>query len=105
MAMDVVYKRTTEDVPYTFDFTDLLPSTDATVTLVSVIATDTAGVDKSSTVLSGSAAATKTLTTVLQAGLEGEDYVVRATARGATSGRDFTQVIEMRVRDTIIGNQ
>lgn len=104
MAQDVIYKRTTEDIPYTFDFTLDLPSTDSSVTLVSIIATNTAGTDSSSTVLSGSAASGKTLTTVLQAGTEGDDYVIRATARGATSSRDFTKVVEMRVRDTIVGN-
>lgn len=104
MAQDVIYKRTTEDIPYTFDFTDDLPSADSTVTLVGIVATSTAGTDSSATVLSGSAASGKTLTTVMQAGTDGEDYVVRATARGATSSRDFTKVVELRVRDSIIGN-
>ena len=100
MAHEVAEKSTTELRPYQFDFTGVLPSTDATLDAVStVLAYDSSGALISSTIVTNIARTGVILSCDLQNGSNGEDYKVVFQAKGGTSAKTRERVLELRVRN------
>ncbi|MCI0565366.1 MAG: hypothetical protein MN733_43430 [Nitrososphaera sp.] len=104
MAHEVLYKNPSDEVLYSVDFTDELPNDTALDAGSDVSAVDSDGTDASATVLGTESETGMTVTAVLQAGSDGEDYRITFTARGSTTTRDATKIVEMRVRSYHLGN-
>lgn len=101
----VEYKTSGTTLPlYDIDFTDDLPADSALNSGTSTVtATDSAGTDRSATVIANVTVAGMVLKADLKAGVDGEDYKVVFKGIGNTSAKPFEHVIEMRVRDKLIG--
>jgi hypothetical protein len=104
MATDIVYKTPNETISYDVDFTPLLAAADASLTGESVTAVDSSDAAAASVVGTATKAGL-VLTAPLQAGTNGEDYLVKFKATGNSSARVREVVIEMRVRSKIQGAQ
>jgi hypothetical protein len=92
---------------YTFDFSDVLPSTDSALSDIAsgstIDAFNFAGTDVGSTILSSKTRTGKTLTVKLDATTLGQEYIVRFVGRGATSGQDFVKTLKVLIRDDLEG--
>ncbi len=106
MANEVYYKKPADIIFVPIDFADYLRSTDtALVALASgvteVTAVDSAGTDKTSTVIVSPAVVNSlVLEAQLKAGVNGEDYLVTFLATGNVSADIATRQVELRVRET-----
>ena len=107
MAHDIVYVNSqSELVPYQFDFTDDLTGDTALTDIGSgstITAYDSAGTDKSSTVLSSKTRTAMVLSVKLGAVTDGEDYRVEFVGKGSTTSNIYTKVLEVRARRYIQG--
>lgn len=107
MAHDVAYKRPGEELDYEFDFTEELPD-DAGVTLAAttVTAIDSSGASATATIVGTITESTTSLlvSVILQAGIDGETYLVTCHAQGVTSLLDREKTLDLRVRSKIVGN-
>ena len=102
MANATKYKTTNEQFDFTFDFVDDLV-TGETISTKAVTAIDSAGVDKTSTVIDSSTISGTKVVAVIKAGLDLEDY--RVLFKATSSGNDvFEKLLELRVRDNLIGD-
>lgn len=104
MAHDVIYKHPSDEVLYAVDFTDDLPDDTSVTSSSSVTAVDSDGTSATSTVVGTTSQSGMSARAVLQAGTDGEDYTITFTGRGNSTSRDFTKIVEMRVRSTRLGN-
>lgn len=108
MAHFLIDKRSMEMLAYELDFSDLLSDNDTLLspTLTSIIIKDSQGVDRKSLILQVAQFSGKVVTLVLKDGIDGEDYNIWVTGQGDVSfaTRKPTRVIELRVRDTLVGN-
>jgi hypothetical protein len=109
MAHDVIYVNSqSELVKYQFDFGDEESlSTDSALTDIgsgsTITAYDSAGTDKSSTVLSSKTRTAMILSVKIGAVTDGEDYRVEFVGKGATSSNVITKVLEVRARRYVQG--
>ena len=106
MAQFLLYKRPAEVIPYTADFTDLLPSDTELDSTSKAQALDTADEDQTSFLVQSAivTAGSKILTITLMNGLNGEDYTVYLNGVGATTKKLHSLILEVRVRSKIAGN-
>jgi hypothetical protein len=109
MADALLYENPSELLPYTFDFSPYMPSTDNALNDIigggasTITATKYDGTDVSSTILSSKSRSALTLSVVIGALTEGEEYRVSFTGVGATSAAKKTLVLELRARAKIEG--
>jgi len=103
MPHDVLEKHPDAERLYGMDFTDELPDDTSVTAGSSVSAVDANGTAAASVVGTVSQAG-MTLNAVLQAGTNGQDYLVTFTGRGNTSARDAVKQLEMRVRTKMTGS-
>ena len=99
----IVYKTPGEVVSVPFNFADKLGESDASVTLDASIALDSAGIDKSTQLIRSNTVATKIITSVIQGGSDGEDYLVTVTGVGNVSGDVLALLARVRVRSEVSG--
>lgn len=104
MAHDVIYKHPSDEVLYSVDFTDELPDDTSVSASSTVTAIDSEDASATSTVVGTTSQSGMNLRAVLQAGTDGEDYLVTFTGRGASTSRDSTKMVELRVRTKLQGN-
>lgn len=106
MAHFLVDKRSTEKLPYDVNFSEIMGASDTQVASVTIVAYDSAGVDRTSLIVQQSAISGFVVTLTLKDGLDGEDYIIYVTAKGDVNSSTVTpvRVIELRVRDTLVGN-
>lgn len=100
---DVLYKDPAAVKNYTVDFTEILDDTDTAISATSAVATDTNG-DVQAAVIGTLTDTGMVLTVPLQAGEDGEDYVIIIKATGNNSAEIGVQSLELRVRVEEIGN-
>ena len=109
MADALLYQNTSELLPYTFDFSPYMPTTDAALNDVTGVGASTItaakydGTDVSSTILSNKTRTGLTLIVTIGSLTEGEEYRVSFTGIGATSAAKKTLVLEVRARAKIEG--
>ena len=106
MAHNIIYKRVGESNQFDMDFTDLLTSSgDASLTGASTVtAKDSSGAAAASVVGTVSVQTSTTLRAIVQAGADKEDYTLQFKGIGNVSGQIYIQVLEVRVRELIVGN-
>ena len=106
MADAIKYIHPLDQIVYTVDFQDLLPSTDSALNDIGSGSTITAkksdGSDADS-VLFSKTRTTKTLLVTLKNQVEGEEYLVTFLGQGATSGQRFTRTVLFPVRSKLVG--
>jgi hypothetical protein len=101
MADDVIYKKPSEILTYSYDFTPKLQG-DTTITAASAVtATDESGA--SASVFGSVTRSGNSLSCPLQAGVDGHDYQVVFTGIGTTTADKRTWTVEMRVRQNLGG--
>ena len=104
MAHQVEYKTTGTILPlYDVDFTEDLPADSSLAAGSSITAYDAAGTDVSATLLANETISGMVLKSDIQAGTNGQDYRIVFKAVGTTTSKTAERVIEVRVRDTVIG--
>lgn len=105
MAEAILYKTPAEERQYIADFQDLLRTSDTALLDIGagsdVSAVDSAGVDASATVLGTETRSGKTLTVVLKAGTDGEDYIITFKGKGTASNDIHELKVHLRVRSKI----
>lgn len=102
MANDVIEKTPSAVIRYDdFDFTDDLPG-DTSIT-GAVTAINSAGTDASATVVGTVSVSGMSVRAVLQAGSNGEDYLVTFAATGVTTAQVAHKQLELRVRSKLTG--
>lgn len=88
-----------------FDFTDELPGDAALNSGTSTVtAVDADGTSATSTVVGTVSVSGMSLRAVLQAGTNGQDYIVTFKAVGNTTSRAAIKQLEMRVRSKLTGS-
>jgi len=103
MAHDVLYKHPNDEISYTVDYTDDLDGDTSISSGSAASAVDSDGTN-APTVIGSISRSGMVLTIPLQAGTDGEDYVITLTGRGTTTSLDATKIVEMRVRASLLGN-
>ena len=104
MAHQVEYKTSGTTLPlYDVDFTEDLPADSTLHADSSITAYDAAGTDVSATLLANETIAGMVLKSDIRAGTNGQDYRVVFKGVGTTTSKPAERVIEVRVRDTVIG--
>lgn len=106
MAHQLEYKTSGTTLPlYEVDFTEELPAdTSLNASTSTVTATNSAGTDVTSTLIANKTVSGMVLKADILAGTNGEDYKVVFKGVGTTSAKPSEKVIEVRVRDTVIGS-
>ena len=108
MAHFIVEKRSMEYLPYDVDFTGLLSDSDTILdtTKTTAVVKDSAGVDQTALIIKSKSFSGKVVTLNLKDGVDGEDYNIWVTGVGDVSfaTNNPVRVIELRVRDYIVGN-
>jgi len=108
MAHFLTDKRTMEVLPYEVDFSPVLSDSDTVLdpvkTTVKIV--DSAGKDQTGSILQKATFSGTVVTLVLKDGIDGEDYTIYVMGQGDVSylTNQPVRVIEMRVRDTLVGN-
>jgi hypothetical protein len=109
MAHFLIDKRSTEKLSYIVDFSEILGLTDTSLQAATVTIYDSAGVDKTATILQVATLnnAAMTVALSLKDGLDGEDYTIYVKGSGNNESLTVSpvRVIELRVRDNIVGNK
>lgn len=104
---EIVYKRTDTERDFTYDFADEVPSGDSVKAVgagdTDVTALDSAGVDQTATVIGTISLNGSKLTARLKAGVEFEEYLVTYVAEMTNSGERFAKLLDLRIRDNVIG--
>jgi hypothetical protein len=105
MANQVIEKHPNAEILFDdFDFTDELPDDAALDSVNSVVtAVDSAG-NSAASVVGTVSRDGMSLRAILQAGTNGEDYLVTFTAEGDTTGQLAIKQLEMRVRSKLTGS-
>jgi len=98
MADEVIYKHVNAESKHTVDFTDELPD-DSSISGASTVTAVDSGDTAASSVVGTVSQSGMSLSAILQAGTDGEDYLVTFTGRGTTTSRDAIKTVEMRVRN------
>lgn len=102
MANQVIEKHPAAAILFDeFDFTDELPG-DALIT-GTVTAVDSGGTAAAS-VIGTVSVSVMTLRAILQAGTNGQDYLITFAATGTTTGQIAVKQLEMRVRTQVTGS-
>lgn|SRR3990167_4830276 len=105
MSDAVKYKRTGEDWDYEFDFSNSLRSTETVDTVAngsSVTAKKSDGVTDN-TVIGTVTPTSQILRAHITGGTDLEDYIVTFHAKATTSADEWEKVLELRVRNAIVG--
>lgn len=105
MAEQVLYKTSTTTLPLVdINFTDDLPGDTAIHATNSVVtAKDAGGTDRTATIIANETRSGMVLSADLKAGTHGEDYRISFKAVGNTTAKPVERVIELRVRDDLVG--
>jgi hypothetical protein len=107
MADAIVYVHPMQQLTYTADFQDLLPSTDSALNDIgsgsTISATKSNGTDASANLFSKTRT-TKTLLVTLKNCTKGEDYRVTFLGQGATSTQRFVKTVIFLCRDNMTGS-
>lgn len=110
MAHFLIDKRPDEVIRYDVDFSELLSDSDTILDVAKTTAAlkvfNSAGEDKTHFIIQSLIFVVKTVTLVIQNGLNGEDYNIYVKGIGDV-GFNTTQpvrVVELRVRLTLCGN-
>ena len=98
MAHEVTYKIPGELRPVQQDFLGILPSTDSTLSADSTVTVTNSAGDSVTGFAVNVARSTTILSCDLTGGTHGEDYRVAFNAKGATSFKVRTRILEVRVR-------
>jgi hypothetical protein len=108
MAEFLVDKRSFEKRPYEVDFGEILGDTDTQLDQVKTVAQviDSSGKDVTGTIVQKLIFNLMKVTLILKDGLDGEDYTifVRGFGNNESDNVQPVRVIELRVRDTLVGN-
>ena len=96
MFDEIFLKHPTADPIYTMSFASELPSGE-TISTIAVTAVDSAGTDASSAVVGTTAIAGGTITAILQAGVDLQDYRVTFVAN-FSGGESIVKVLLLKVR-------
>lgn len=104
----ILYMHTSASIAYTFDFSDVLPSTDSALSNIgagdsTIDAFNFAGTDVGSTILSNKTRTGKTLTVTIGSLTLGQEYTVRFVGKGATSLQKFVKTLKVLARDDLEG--
>ena len=105
MPDQLKYKRTLEDFDFTFSFADKLASTETVDTVAngsSVTAKKPDGTTDN-TIIGTVTPTSQSLKAHLTGGTDQEDYTVTFHAKATTSGDEYEKVLELRVRNDIVG--
>ena len=108
MADAIKYIKTTESIAFTFDFSDVLPSTDSALSNIgagdsTIDAYNYAGSDVGSTILSSKTRTGKTLIVTIGALTLGQEYTVKFLGEGATSLQKFEKQLKVICRNNLDG--
>ena len=106
MAHALIYLSSASKRTYPMNFSDVMPSSDAALAAIGtslITATKSDGTDVSSTILSAKTRTTLTLLVDISSLTDGEEYRIKFTGQGATSGNIEIKVLEVRCRDKIEG--
>ena len=106
MADAIRYIHPLDQVEYTADFQDLLPSTDSALQNIgsgSAIIAITSDGSSADSVLFSKTRTSKTLLVTLKNQTEGEDYLVTFLGQGATSGQRFAKTVKFLCRTNLTG--
>jgi hypothetical protein len=108
MADAILYQTTTESKVYTFDFADVLPSTDSALSNIdasdsTIDAYNFTGTDVGSTILSFKTRTGKTLLVTIGSLVLGQEYTVKFLGEGATSGQKFEKQLKVIARNNLSG--
>lgn len=108
MADAILYMHTSESKAYTFDFADVLPSTDSALSNIgagdsTIDAFNYAGTDVGSTILSTKTRTGKTLIVTIGSLTLGQEYDVRFIGEGATSAQKFVKMLKVIARNDLEG--
>ena len=108
MADAILYMNTSESKVYTFDFSEVLPSTDSALSNIgagdsTIDAFNFAGTDVGSTILSSKTRTGKTLLVTIGALTLGQEYDVRFVGEGATSLQKFVKILKVLCRNNLEG--
>lgn len=106
MADVILYQDPSESKVFTMDFAPLLPSTDSALADIGtslITATNFAGTDVSSTILSSKTRTSKTLLVTIASLTLGQEYLVKFLGQGATSGQKFTMYLRVIARVELTG--
>jgi len=106
MADAIKYIHPLDQIVYTVDFQDLLPSTDSSLVAVgsgsTITATKSNGDDAENNLFARSASG-KTLLATLKNTVEGEDYLITFLGQGTTSKQRFTRTVLFHCRKDLTG--
>ena len=102
MAHEVIEKHPDSEFLHPVDFTDELPDDTSVTASSTVTAVDSDG-DAASAVVGTVSQSGMSLRAVVQGGENGEDYLYTFTARGNSTSRDATKLVEVRVRTKQLG--
>ncbi len=104
----ILYLHTSSSQAFTFDFSDVLPSTDSALSNIgagdsTIDAFNFAGTDVGSTILSAKTRTGKTLIVTIGALTLNQEYIIRFVGEGATSGQKFVKTLKVLARDELEG--
>lgn len=103
----ILYMHTSASQSFTFDFSNVMPSTDATLNDVGSGSTIDAfkfdGTDVGSTILSSKTRTGLTLKVTLGSLTLGEEYTIRFVGQGTTSSEKKVKTLLVRARTTLEG--
>ena len=106
MADAIKYVHPLEQITYTMDFQDVLPSTDSTLNDIgsgsTISAVKSTGADANS-VLFSKTRTSKTLLVTFKNLVEGEEYLVTFLGQGATSTTRFVKTLKVLCRTGMTG--
>jgi hypothetical protein len=106
MADAIRYVHPLEQITYTCDFQDLLPTTDSTLNDIgsgsTITATKSDGGDAAA-ILFTKTRTSKTLIVTLKNLEEGEEYLVTFLGQGTTSTQRFVRTVLFLVRKDLVG--
>lgn len=110
MAHFLEYKTPAQVTTYLVDFSDLLGPADTGLDLQkckdALVVLNSAGEDKKAYLVQSMSAANKVLSLVLVNGISGEDYTLSIRGIGDVDFLTYqaVRVLELRVRDKLVGN-
>lgn len=108
MAEFLLDKRSIEIRPYDVNFSEILGDTDTKLdeNRTTVLVKDSAGVDQTRMILQKALFSGFIVTLILKGGIDQEDYTIFVQGAGDVEYANVqpVRVIELRVRDTLVGN-
>ena len=107
MADAILYKHSSAEFDYSFDFVDEVASSDTLKTVgtgdTETLAVSSDGTDVASTIHGTPTFSGTVLTVRISSLTNGEDYTITFVAEETTGTERFFKVLELRVRDDIGG--